>query len=109
MGYPNYVSLQERWEVPHLQKLDYKVTVNQVLMVEEYPSTIPEELLSTLAGGKVFSQLDLFQAYLQLPVDEESKQYLTIKTHQGLYVYNCLPFGVGLAQAISQKLMDTVL
>ena len=33
---------------------DYKVTVNQVLMVEEYPLPTPEELFSTLAGGKVF-------------------------------------------------------
>ena len=52
--------------------------------------------------------MDLFQAYLQLSVDKESKQYLTINTHQRLYVYNCLPFGVALAQAISQELMDTV-
>ena len=88
---------------------DYKVTVNQVLMVEEYPLPTPEELFSTLAGGKVFSKLDLSQAYLQLPVDEESKQYLTINTHQGLYVYNRLPFGVSSAPAIFQKLMDTVL
>ena len=78
-------------------------------MVEEYPLPTPEELFSTLAGGKVFSKLDLSQAYLQLPVDEESKQYLTINTHQGLYVYNHLPFGVSSAPAIFQKLMDTVL
>ena len=88
---------------------DYKVTVNQVLMVEEYPLPTPDELFTTLAGGKVFSKLDLSQAYLQLPVDKESKQYLTINTHQGLYEYNRLPFGVASAPAIFQKLMDTVL
>ena len=38
-----------------IRRLYYKVIVNQVLMVEEYPSSIPEELLSTLAGGKIFS------------------------------------------------------
>ena len=88
---------------------DYKVTVNQVLMVEEYPLPTPDELFTTLAGGKVFSKLDLSQAYLQLPVDKDSKQYLTINTHQGLYEYNRLPFGVASAPAIFQKLMDTVL
>ena len=88
---------------------DYKVTVNQVLMVEEYLLPTPEELFSTLAGGKVFSKLNLSQVYLQLPVDEESKQYLTINTHQGLYVYNRLPFGVSSAPAIFPKLLDTVL
>ena len=79
---------------------DYKVTVNQVLMVEEYPLPTPEVLFSTLAEGKLFSKLDLSQAYLQLPVNAESKQYLTINTHKGLYedshlqsleeVFNCL-------------------
>ena len=88
---------------------DYKVTLNQVLLVEEYPLPTPEELFSTLAGGKIFSKLDLSQAYLQLPVEKESKNYLTINTHQGLYVYNRLPFGVASAPAIFQKLMDTVL
>ena len=88
---------------------DYKVTVNQVLMMEEYPLPTPEELFSTLAGGKIFSKLDLSQAYLQVPVDEESKQYLTINIHQGLCVYDRLPFGVSSAPAIFQKLVDTVL
>lgn len=71
---------------------DYKVRVNQVLAIEEYLLPTPEELFSTLSGGKIFSKLDLSQAYLQLPVQEESKPYLTINTHQGLYVYNRLPF-----------------
>ena len=85
------------------------MTVNQVLIVGEYPLPTPEELFSTLAGGKIFSKLDLSQAYLQLPVNEESKQYLTINTHQDLHVYNRLPFGVSSAPAIFQKPMDTVL
>ena len=88
---------------------DYKVTINQALAVDEYPLPTPEELFSTLAGGKVFSKLDLSQAYLQVPVDEASKPYLTINTHQGLYVYNRLPFGVASAPALFQKIMDTTL
>ena len=88
---------------------DYKVTVNQVLAVEEYPLPTPEELFSTLSGVKLFSKLDLSQAYLQLPVQAESKPYLTINTHQGLYTYNRLPFGIASAPAIFQKLMDNVL
>ena len=83
--------------------------VNQVLTVEEYPLLTPEELFSTLSGGKIFSKLDLSQAYLQLPVNEESNSYLTINTHQGLFVYNRLPFGVASASAIFRQLMDTIL
>ena len=42
---------------------DYKVTLNQVLDMDEYPLPIPEELSSTLSGRKIFSKLDLSQAY----------------------------------------------
>ena len=33
---------------------DYKVTINQALVVEEYPLPTLEELFSMLSGGKVF-------------------------------------------------------
>lgn len=79
---------------------DYKVMVNQALAVDKYPLPTPEELLSNLAGGRIFLKLDLSQAYLQLPLDKASKPYLTINTHKGLHVYNYLPFGVSSAPAI---------
>ena len=80
------------------------VTVNQELAVEEYPLPMPEYLFSNLAGGRIFSKLDLSQAYLQLPVDEASKPFLTINTYKGLYVYNRLPFGVASAPAHGHSL-----
>lgn len=88
---------------------DYKVTVNQALAVDEYPLPTPEEQFSDLAGGRIFLKLDLSQAYLQLPVDEASNPFLTINTHNVLYVYNRLPFGVASAPVIFQRLMDAVL
>lgn len=56
----------------------------------------------------MFHQAYLTQAYLQLLLDEESKQYLTINTHKGLFRYNRLPFGVSSAPAIFQRAMDTL-
>ena len=88
---------------------DYKVTVNQVLDVDQYPLPTPEQLFATLAGGKKFTTLDLSQAYQQLPLDEQSKEYVTVNTHRGLYRYTRLPFGIASAPAIFQQLMDTAL
>ena len=88
---------------------DYKVTINKAMDVDQYPLPKPEDLFATLAGGKVFSKLDLSQAYLQLQLDEKSTSYTTINTHQGLYCYKRLPFGVASAPALFQKMMDTVL
>jgi len=88
---------------------DYKITVNKASPTETYPLPRVEELFSSLAGGKYYSKLDLSQAYLQLPLDEETKDYVTINTHKGLYRYNRLPFGVSSAPAIFQRCMDSLL
>ena len=45
---------------------DFKVTINPCLAVDHYPLPRPNDLLATLAGGKVFMKLDLSQAYLQV-------------------------------------------
>ena len=88
---------------------DYKVTVNQVLDIDQYPLPTPDQPFATLAGGQKFTTLDLSQAYQQLLLEEESKQYVTINTHRGLYHYTRMPFGIASTPDIFQKLMDTVL
>ena len=88
---------------------DYKVTVNKSLDIDQYPLPKPADLFATLAGGQLFTKLDLTQAYQQLLLDENSQLYTTINTHQGLYQYTRLPFGISSAPAIFQKTMDVIL
>ena len=54
---------------------DFKVTVNQAQMVNQYPLPKTEHLFATLAGGKKFTKLDPSQAYLQLQLEPESRKY----------------------------------
>ncbi len=81
---------------------DYKVTINQVLTVDQYPLPKPEELFATLANGHKFTKLDLRQAYLQLQLVMSPPENLSrsCNTHQGLYQYTRLPFGIASAPAI---------
>ena len=62
---------------------DFKVSVNHVLISSPYPLPNAEDLLATLAGGKIFSKLNACQ---QLELIEESQKYLTINTHKGVYM-----------------------
>lgn len=88
---------------------DYKITVNKASTLDKYPIPKIDDLFATLAGGKTFTKLDMSHAYQQLLLDEESKQYVTINTHKGLFQYNRLPFGVSSAPAIFQRTMDSLL
>ena len=88
---------------------DYKITVNKFSKTESYPLPRIKELFSSLICGKSFSKLDLSYAYLQIELEELSKEYFTINTHRGLYRYNRLPFRVSLAPAIFQRVMKNFL
>ncbi|XP_054283635.1 uncharacterized protein K02A2.6-like [Macrosteles quadrilineatus] len=88
---------------------DFKVSINPHLIDDEYCIPTFEETVLKLNGSKFFSVIDLKDAYLQIPVDEESKKYLVVATHKGYFTFNRLPFGIKTAPKIFQKLMDQLL
>ncbi|EFP11683.1 hypothetical protein CRE_27751 [Caenorhabditis remanei] len=56
--------------------------------------------------GKIFSQIDLKDAYLQIELDSEAQKLAVINTHLGLFKYKRMPFGLKPAPAIFQKVVD---
>ena len=83
--------------------------LNQDCDIDCYPLPRIEEIFANLKGGKLFSKLDLENAYFQIPLAESSKEFATINTHKGLFRFNRLPFGVASAPAIFQRTMETLL
>ena len=83
--------------------------MNQVSKCDTYPIPHIEDLFARISGGQKFTTLDLDRAYQQLILDEESRKYVVINTHQGLFQYNRLPFGVSSAPGIFQRTMETLL
>ena len=88
---------------------DYKIGVNRALTTDVYPLPTPDDLFTLLAGGRFFSKLDLQNAYLQLPLSEESREVVTINTHKGLFTYNSLPFGIASAPAVFQRTLESII
>ena len=88
---------------------DFKVTVNQVSKLDKYPIPKIDDLFAQLAGGKRFTKLDMSQAYQQLVLEEDSRKYVVINTHRGLFRYNRLPFGISSAPGIFQRVMESLL
>ena len=88
---------------------DFKQTVNQASRLDKYPIPRIEDLFAKLTGGQRFTKLDMSQAYQQLELDEDSKQYVVINTHRGLFRYNRLPYGISSAPGIFQRTMENLL
>jgi len=88
---------------------DFKMTVNQASKLDAYPIPKVEDLFAKLSRGKHFSKLDLSQAFLQLELDEHSKQYVVVNTHKGLFQFNRLPYGISSSPGIFQRTMDSLL
>ena len=83
--------------------------MNPASNLDNYPIPKVEDLFATLNKGKLFMKLDLSQAYQQVLLDDESKQYVVINTHKGLFRYTRLPFGISSAPGIFQRVMESLL
>ncbi|XP_055842563.1 uncharacterized protein K02A2.6-like [Episyrphus balteatus] len=88
---------------------DYSSGLNDALEPHQYPLPIPDDIFATLSNKNIFSHIDLTDAYFQIPVSTESRKFLTINTHKGLYNVNRLAPGVKSAPGAFQQLMDTLL
>ena len=88
---------------------DYRLTVNQATKVTVYPVPRIDDLFTTLGNGKIFSKLDMTNAYNQIVLSPESRSLTTINTHRGLFQYNRLCFGIASAPGIFQRAVEELL
>ena len=58
---------------------DFKQMINPTEL-DRYPIPRVEDLFAKLSGGKSFTMLDMSQAYLQVPLDDESRKYVVVNT-----------------------------
>ncbi|XP_078077467.1 serine/threonine-protein kinase WNK1-like [Mustelus asterias] len=85
-----------------IKRLQHKRLQLYKTLLDKYPILRIEDLYTKLAGGLLFTKLDMSHAYLQLWLDEDSQTFATINTLKGLFQYKRLPFGVSSACAHSK-------
>ena len=87
---------------------DFKATVNRYLQVEQHPLPNIRNIFDKLKGNE-FTVLDIRQAYLHIPINQNDRELLTISTHRGLYRFTRLPYGISSAPAIWQRTIESIL
>ena len=88
--------------------VDYR-NLNSVTKPDLFPLPRIDDLLDNLGKARYFTTLDLATGYWQIRVKTDSQEKTAFITHQGLYEFKVMPFGVMNAPAVFQRLMQKVL
>ena len=76
---------------------------------ERVPIPIVVEVLENLTGSTVFLKLDPRLGFHQIELDGDSRDITTFATHDGLFRYKRLSFGVNSAPKKYQKIITQVI
>lgn len=68
-----------------------------------------EDLFTELKGATMFSSIDLNNAYLQVMRHEDSRDLMAFITHEGLFRFRRVRYGLASGLAAFQKMMVTIL
>jgi hypothetical protein len=76
--------------------------LNELTVKHKYPMPIVDELLDELSSAGWFTKLDLRSRYHQICTAEEDQMKTAFQTHQGLYEFTVMHFGLTTHQPLSK-------
>ncbi|XP_033099920.1 uncharacterized protein K02A2.6-like [Anneissia japonica] len=82
---------------------------NKAIIRERHPSPTIDDIIAKVNGSTKFSKIDLKSGYHQLPLAEESRYITIFSTHNGLWRYKRLNFGICSASEKFQHIVSEVI
>ena len=83
--------------------------LNKKTIKNRYPLPLPKELFDRLGSAEVFSKIDLWSGYWQMPVKPGDIHNIAFKMRWGLYEFLVMPFGFTNAPAQFMNMMNALL
>lgn len=80
--------------------------INAMTEKDAYPMQNMQEIFHRLERAKYYSIIDLKDAYFQIPLKEESRNYTAFRTSKGLFRFKVCPFGLTNAPFTMCRLMN---
>lgn len=88
--------------------IDYR-GLNKITVKNKYPLPLMSSAFDRLRGAKIFSKLDLRNAYNLLRIREGDEWKTAFNTPSGHYEYLVMPFGLSNSPSVFQALINDVL
>jgi hypothetical protein len=88
--------------------VDYR-KLNALTKKNRYPLPLIDETLARLSKAKIFTKLDIRQAFHRIRMSPESEELTAFRTRYGLFQYKVLPFGLTNGPATFQGYINDVL
>ena len=83
--------------------------LNAITKKDQYPLPLIDETLERLREAKIFTKLDIRQAFNRVRMHPESEDFTTFRTRYGSYKSKVLPFGLTNGPATFQRYINDVL
>jgi hypothetical protein len=88
--------------------VDYR-GLNAITIKNRYPLPLVGEILDRLSGAKIFTKIDIKNAYYRIRIRKGDEWKTAFRTRYGLYEYLVMPFGLTNAPASFQAYIQEVL
>ena len=83
--------------------------VNSVTKTDSFAVHRMADCIHNISQAKYVTKFDLLKGFWQIPLTDRAKEISVFVTHDGLYQYKVMPFGMKISPATFQRLINMII